>query len=396
MTFIACQRDAYRRKGSAKVVASDPAKDGYWIHVEDSLLYPEGGGQPADHGWIGEVPVLDVQKSSERGIVCCFTKQDVALGEVELTVDWPRRFDHMQQHSAQHLLTATAIKLFGWKTVGFHLGEAYTAIELDAPALPEAQLQTLLDEVNASIRAAIPIRHRVIRPEDMEAEGVRSRRLPEGHEGDVRLIEIEGLDLNTCGGTHVSSTSELQMISFIGTEKIRGRWRLLFLAGGRVQKQMQSQWQRERSLTKAMSCSPDEIVPNVEKAQDELRTLRRQQRLLSSELAGFQGRALQADGDVYASYYQHADIGILSTIADACLEVHPDAQLFLCGGGEESPAGEGVFFLLGDAGWVKQAGGLAASVMGGRGGGKPGRFQGKATDLSKYEEALAQIKAVSE
>jgi len=196
--------------------------------LADTLFYPEGGGQPADHGRLGDAEVLDVQKRGEE--IRHFLSHPVAEGSIQLELDWPRRWDHMQQHTGQHVLTAVALRDFGWRTTAFHLGTEWSDIELDVPNLDRDDLDRLEEAVAKEIRAARPVIYRTAEVGDFERLGVRSRLLPDGFEGAVRLVDIEGLDLNTCGGTHCRSTAEIGLLSLLGTEPMRGGTRVFFVA----------------------------------------------------------------------------------------------------------------------------------------------------------------------
>ena len=158
----------------------------------------------------------------------------VAPGPADLRLDWERRFDHMQQHTGQHLLSAVAQDRFGWATTAFHLGPDVSDVELAAPSLPAADLARLEEAVAAEIRAARAVVPRRVPLEEFRALPVRSRGLPEGFTGDVRLVEIAGVDLNTCGGTHLSNTAEIELVALLGTEALRGGTRVFFAAGGRA------------------------------------------------------------------------------------------------------------------------------------------------------------------
>src|SRR3954447_1130167 len=126
-----------------------------WARLSDTILFPEGGGQPTDRGWLGEVAIDDVQRRD--GGIRHSLSAAVAPGPARLRLDWPRRFDHMQQHTAQHLLSALAADRFGWETTSFHLGERTCDVELAVPALDPAQVAALEEEIAGEVRAARPV-----------------------------------------------------------------------------------------------------------------------------------------------------------------------------------------------------------------------------------------------
>lgn len=385
--LVACQSDAYRRRFNTECVACLPAADGAWlVTLADTILYPEGGGQPADTGTISGVPVLHVGKDA-TGAVVHRAAAPVPLGPVEVVVDWPRRFDHMQQHTAQHLITALAQDRFGWPTTAFHLSAGRSDVELDVGAPGEAQLADLEDAVNAEIRARRDVRSRLVDPGDLDRLGVRTRGLPDGFDGAVRLVEIEGIDLNTCGGTHVASTAELQAVALVGTERLRGGTRLFFLAGERVRRALADAQARERALTRLLSVGPEEQAAAAERLLAEAKDGSKAVRALLGEVAEAAGLALATTRGAVAAWHRaDGDLALLGAVARAALEQRPDLLLLLTAGERE-----GVFLLAGPDARVAAAAPAVAEAMEGRGGGKGGRYQGKASRVDRRAAALALI-----
>lgn len=353
--------------------------------LADELFYPEGGGQPSDRGQVAEAEVLDVQRAGGESRV--YLERALAPGPVPARLDMRRRFDHMQQHTGQHLLSALAEDRFGWRTTAFHLGEAYSAVELDAHPLEEKDLNRLEGIVNRAIREARPVRPRLVSPEEYGALEVRTRGLPEGHEGAVRLIEIEGLDLNTCGGTHVESTAVLQVLRLAGSEPMRGGTRLRFLVGGRVLREARRAQGVERELKELLGCAPEEFARTVERRATESRTLRRRAERAEKELATLTGVSLAARWGGRAVHRTSGrDASWLQALAAAYLEARPEGAAVLL-----SVLEGAVHFLVvageGSEADAAELGGRVAEALGGRGGGRGGRFQGKAPDPHRVDEA---------
>jgi Ser-tRNA(Ala) deacylase AlaX len=395
MSFLVCQQDAYQREAEVEILSCTPQGEHFVALVENSILYPEGGGQPADRGSIAGVEVLDVQKTGSSAQVTVTLKREVQAGVRRAVVDWKRRYDLMQQHSAQHLITAIAADVYQANTVSFHLGEEYAAIELDVPQLPDHKLKGLLHDVNEAIRANLAIRWKSVSVDEYDSLNVRSRGLPKGHIGDVRLVEIEGLDLNTCGGTHVASTGELQAVVFLGVEKLRGQVRLSYLAGGRVLKRFSEQLQREKELSSLLSCPSEQFAEMLVKQQNEAKQLRRVQRSLLQELAeGLGKRLAESDEAIVYEHRDAGDLGFLNSVVKAALSQNPEKRLFLTH--SDASRGSGLFLLAGPPEWVKAAGAIAAEVMEGRGGGKPGRYQGKVQAVEKRVGALQAMQEALE
>jgi len=393
MEILPCQIDAYQQKADCEVLSCEPQKNHYQVILAKSILYPEGGGQPPDQGWLGEARVTDVQKH-EPGLVKCTVDREVPTGTIQARVDWERRFDFMQQHSGQHLLTALANERLNAPTVGFHLGLEHATIELKTDHFTKEHQEQLLTWANQAIREARPIRWEVVTPEQYKQKPIRSRGLPDGHQGDIRLIEIEGIDLNTCGGTHVSSTSELQMITFVGMEKIRGNFRLSYLAGERARKRFQQQFQRERQLSELLSNGPEQHLELVQKLQTSLGQAKKVQSSLHQELASLLGQSLAQSAGSWGEslcvmHREEQDFRFLESIANVCLQHKPEALVVLTASSQ--PKGPGVFFCAGNPQQVKKAGDIIAQVMDGRGGGRPGRYQGKINHIEKREDACQAL-----
>ncbi|OYW00255.1 MAG: hypothetical protein B7Z61_13520 [Acidobacteria bacterium 37-71-11] len=192
----AYERDPYMKTLTTEIVETGMEGGRPFAVLADTVLYPEGGGQPADRGWLGEVEVIDVQR--REGTVRHFLACPVEPGPVTVHVDWARRFDHMQQHTGQHLLTAVAADRFGWPTTAFHLGEKLCDVELGVAALASTDLEALEAAVAEKTRAALAVFTRRVTQAEFAALDVRTRGLPAGHAGDVRLVEIAGTPAPVC------------------------------------------------------------------------------------------------------------------------------------------------------------------------------------------------------
>jgi len=381
--LLPCQIDSYRQSNRAAVRSCEPAGESTFdVVLSESVLYPEGGGQPSDGGTVGGLPVMSLRTRSDGAVV--HTLGGAVSGEVEVTVDWSRRYDHMQQHTSQHLLTAIAQDRFGLATTAFHLGAERCDIELDG-MLSAADLTALEAAVNAEVRAARPVATKLARPDELAALGVRTRGLPEGFQGDVRLVSIEGIDLNTCGGTHAANTAELQALKLTGTEPMRGGTRLFYLAGGRVLGALDGALGRERALSRLLTCPAAEHADAVARVMAGAKSAGKEKKGLLSELAGLIGRELAASGTAHL-HRPAGDMGFLSAVAGAAGRAKPGLTVLLTAGSQE-----GVFLLIGPPDRVSALGPRIAEVLGGRGGGARGRFQGKGSRLDRAAEAAALL-----
>jgi len=391
MTAPAYERDPYLTKLDTEVTecGTDP-RGRPWAITADTLLYPEGGGQPADRGTLASIAVLDVQRDNQR--IIHTLAAPVGRGPATMRLDWARRFDHMQQHTAQHLLTAIAHGRFGWATTAFHLGPDLSDIELDAARLGPEDLEALEGAVAAEVRAARPVTARRVSAEAYAELPVRSRGLPEGHAGDIRLVEILGVDLNTCGGTHVRSTAELGMVGLVGTERLRGGTRVFFVAGDRARQRMAAHEARNLRLRELLGAPDGELVALTELRESQLRDARRTIKRLAVEFARAEAAALAAgSGVVLDGHWPDRDAAFLVELGRRLAELAPD-RVALLTAGEDS---DGVFVLVAGAASaldLAAVGPQVAEALGGRGGGRPPLYQGKATRLAAREAALAILR----
>ncbi|XP_070708517.1 alanyl-tRNA editing protein Aarsd1-like [Pempheris klunzingeri] len=362
---------------------------GFNIKLQDTILFPEGGGQPDDHGLIGDVQVLRVTRQGPEAIH--FVGSPLEEGhEVQVKVDWERRFDHMQQHSGQHLITALADTLFGYKTTSWELGRQRSTIELDTPSVKPAQLQVLEDAVNEKIRAHVPVTVQLLSIDDPAVEQVRSRGLPEDHAGPVRIIDIEGIDVNMCCGTHVSNLSHLQVIKLLGTEKgKKNKTNLIFLAGNRVLKYAEKSYSTERSLVSLLKTGPDEHVEAVDKVQKSVKLLQKTNLSLLRDMAVLIAQNFKNDpqrGNFFSLHKKEGDNEFMNIIAN---EINTQETLVFLTVGEEK--GAGLFVLAGPSGPVAEMGPRVLEILQGKGAGKNGRFQGKANSLARRGEVEALL-----
>uniref|UniRef100_A0A1A7XDU8 Alanyl-tRNA synthetase domain containing 1 n=2 Tax=Iconisemion striatum TaxID=60296 RepID=A0A1A7XDU8_9TELE len=391
-----CQRDSLMTELVTSVVSCCPAElkrevngkketlKGFNVKLQDTILFPEGGGQPDDHGLIGEVPVLRVTRQGADAFH--FVASPVEVGqEVLVKVDWERRFDHMQQHSGQHLITALVDIMFGYKTTSWDLGRQRSTIELDTNSITPAQLQELEDVVNEKIRAHISVNVQLLSIDDPVVEKVRSRGLPDDHAGPIRIINIEGVDANMCCGTHVSNLSQLQVIKLLGTEKgKKNKTNLIFLAGNRVLKYAEKSYSTERSLVSLLKTGPDVHVEAVDKLQKSVKLLQKTNLSLLRDMAVLIAQNFKNDpqrGNFFSLHKKEGDNEFMNIIAN---EINTEETLVFLTVGEEK--GAGLFLLAGPGGPVSDLGPRILELLQGKGAGKNGYFQGKANSLARRGE----------
>ncbi|XP_032471342.1 alanyl-tRNA editing protein Aarsd1 isoform X2 [Phocoena sinus] len=355
-----CQRDSYAREFTTTVVSCSPAElqtegsngkkevlSGFHVVLEDTLLFPEGGGQPDDRGTINDISVLRVTRRGAQADH--FTQTPLTPGtEVQVRVDWERRFDHMQQHSGQHLITAVADHLFGLKTTSWELGRLRSVIELDSPSVTAEQVAAIEQSVNEKIRDRLPVYVRELSLDDPGVEQVRGRGLPDDHAGPIRVVTIESVDSNMCCGTHVSNLSDLQVIKILGSEKgKKNKTNVTFLAGNRVLKWMEKSHSTEKALTALLKCGAEDHVEAVKKLQNSSKILQKNNLNLLRDLAVHIAHSLRNSpdwGGVVTLHRKEGDSEFMNIIAN---EIGSEETLLFLTVGEEK--GAGLFLLAGPA-----------------------------------------------
>ncbi|WP_243321086.1 alanyl-tRNA editing protein [Geothrix sp. SG200] len=389
-TIPAYERDPYAATLETRVLRTGAEQGRPFAILEDTILYPEGGGQPADRGTLGGVTVLDVQK--REGEIRHFLASPLAEGPALMELDWTRRFDHMQQHTGQHLLTAVAQDRFGWGTTAFHLGAAVCDIEVTAASMSLRDLEVLEEAVAAEIRACRGISARRVSPETYKLEAVRSRGLPEGHTGDIRLVQIAGVDLNTCGGTHLRHTGEIEVLKLLGTEPIRGGTRLFYVAGRRARLRLDAHEKRNAALRALLGAPDEDLAPALQTKLDQLQAAERRVRRLEDDLAEVQATALATRPEALVeAHLEGRDMAFLQKLAKQAVSAAPTKAVFLT----SETGGQGLFLLsAGEACAldVPALGKAVAALLGAKGGGSGKTFQGKAPGLAARAEALARLR----
>ncbi|KJE98223.1 alanyl-tRNA synthetase [Capsaspora owczarzaki ATCC 30864] len=405
---LACQRDSYLRELHTTVATCTPAADGlFHVTFEDTVLFPEGGGQPHDTGSVnGTVAVVAVVRKG--AVAVHHTQSPLEPGTpAHQTVDWKRRWDHMQQHSAQHLITAVASDQFGLKTTSWSLGATKSTIDLvgERPLTDEV-MQQLEDKVNEIIAEGRDVVATTYQPNSPELMAVRSRGLPEdvlASGAAIRVVSIGGLDVNTCCGTHVKSTAHLQTVKLLHTEASRGGSRLHFVAGERTRALLGAMYSDMRTLGKSFTCGLELVVDRAEGAIKTSKMLGRQVKALLKEAAESaakqlaeeaQQRTEAASGSAVVVVHHHrdeADQDYLLTVASPLATLPIVAFLSITPPQEGStPSYEGQFLLVGaNEQHVAAAASAVSVIVDGKGGGKKGRFQGKAKQLTPANRAAA-------
>jgi alanyl-tRNA synthetase len=278
-------RDAYRTTFTAAVVGRND--DGTHVYLDATAFYPTSGGQPHDLGALGGVPIVDVVDEGDRIAHVLAKPLDAKEATVGGSIDWSRRFDHMQQHTGQHLLSAVFEDLFGQHTVSVHFGPDYSTLDLDSELVTYQQLlaaEARVNEIVAESRAVM-----VTFEDAASAAGLRK---VSEREGTLRIVSIEGIDRSACGGTHVRSTAEIGTVLVRGTEKIRKGTRVEFVCGARAIRRARRDFESLTKIAGSLSASLDDAPSLVAAQADRLKEGDTARKKLDKDLATYRVREL--------------------------------------------------------------------------------------------------------
>ncbi len=286
--------DAYTRKFSARIVERLTEGDHPAVILDQTYFYPTSGGQPNDLGTINGVPVIDVLARKEDGAVVHVLAAAVPDDAAACVIDWTRRFDHMQHHTGQHILSQAFVQVAGASTVGFHLGVDSVTIDVDRTGIADDVAAAVEDLANDVVWADRPVLARIIQPDD--AEGVRIRKLPEHIlTGGLRVIDIDGFDVTACGGTHVARTGEIGLIKILKLEKRGDKTRVEFRCGGRALRDYREKNVIANQLAADLTCAPAEIPQAVTRLQDDFKEMQRAHKAANGQLLDYEAMRLAAD-----------------------------------------------------------------------------------------------------
>jgi len=375
--------DCYLREFKAKVV--DSSDGGRRVYLDRTAFYPTSGGQPFDLGTLAGVAVREVIDEDDR-IGHLLEAPLGAATETEGVIDWSRRYDHMQQHTGQHLLSAVLEELFQIRTVSFHLGSEVSTIDVEAPALTAGQLERVEDRCAQIIAEARPVQ---ITFEDAASD--LELRKASTRTGTLRIVSIDNLDRSACGGTHVRTAAEIGSILTGKLEKIRGITRVEFVCGKRALRRAQADNRLVASIGRALSVPPEQTPQLLAALIEKNKSLEKTGQRLATELARREGQ------DLYAATAPGAD-GVRITTQRGLIDdaMRARAQAFVAGQKsvflavcDQPPS----LLLAASADSGIHAGDrikAAVTVSGGRGGGNQQLAQGSVPDAA----ALAQAEAL--
>ena len=303
---------AYIKEWQTDIVQTLEREDGIYVILKETAFYPHGGGQPCDEGFIQGIPVLDVISENDEVLHKLSRLPDET--KVNGQIHWDRRFDHMQQHSGQHLLSAVCRKLYQAMTLSFHLGADYSTIDVDRPELTADQLASIENEVNRQIYLNHSIVSYFVTGEEMaQLQLVKQPKVTE----NFRIVEIKDVEHNACGGTHVSSTGEIGMIKLLKADKQKGNTRIYFKCGYRALQEFNDNQKILGALSTKFNTGKDEIIDRIEKWEMEQKMLQTELNALKDKNDAYLAQELLStrEGNLIAHIFEDKSLKDLQNLA---------------------------------------------------------------------------------
>ena len=357
--------DPFLREFTAAVISCEEVKGGYLITLDRTAFYPEGGGQPYDTGVLGEANVLEVH--DKGGVITHLCDKPLAAGEsVDGRIDWTRRFDHMQQHSGEHICSGLICARFRCDNVGFHMGAESVTIDFNAD-ISWDELLEIEEAANRYICEDHPIDIHFYRGAELDAVEYRSKK---PLEGDVRIVAFPGADCCACCGTHVARSGQVGLVKILSVQKFREGVRIELLCGGRARRYLSACWEQSLRIGQALSVKPVASAAAVERLQGELGALKLRCAKLEESVFAQMAAQYAGRGDVLL----FADELSGDSLRRLC-----DAVANACGGRCAVFAGaDGAYkYAIGRAdGDLRELTKKMNAALSGRGGGKPNFVQG--------------------
>ena len=368
--------DSHLREFSARVLSCEQVKNGWAVTLDATAFYPEGGGQACDLGSLGGVRVLDVREKGESIIHLC--EEPLMVGtEVTGIIDWARRFDQMQQHSGEHILSGLLHARFGCHNVGFHVGSGIMEVDFDVPMTLEEVLE-VERQANEAVWANLPIRCWYPSEEELPTVGYRTKKdLP----WPVRIVEVPGYDKCACCGVHVKRTGEIGIIKVLTVAKFHQGVRIQMVCGDRAYRHLSQAYEQNRLVSQTFSAKVLETGAAAARINE----------ALSGEKFRANGLEKQLFEEIAKSYVNQGDTVVFrSDLSSAGVRDLAEAIANVCGGVAAVFSGAEENYnvcMVSKTGDVKALGAELNKALNGRGGGKPGFFQGsvKATEAQIWE-----------
>lgn len=318
-------QDVYRTEFQARVLERLATAGRPAVVLDQTCFYPEGGGQPSDVGWLNNIPVDKVIE--EDGKIIHLLERDISEDEVTGKIDWTVRFDHMQQHSGQHILSQCFHELFQGRTMSFHLGKDVSTLEIGLSDLGEEQIAAVEEAANQKVFANVPIRSYFVETDDIDSVPLRK---PPQKTGTIRVVEVVDFDYSACGGTHPHRTGEIGLIKLLRKDRIRNNLRFEFVCGRRA---LHNYSQKNEILGKAaaaFSVGESDLMTSIQKLIGESKAQKQALKKLREQAARMEAQELahSAEGRVVVRIFTEKTVPEMRLLALSLIRYPGKVALF--------------------------------------------------------------------
>ncbi|MEK4698129.1 DHHA1 domain-containing protein [Solibacillus sp. FSL R7-0668] len=382
-------QDAMISEFHANVVKTGSDENGNYIVLDNTAFYPTGGGQPHDTGWIQEIKISNVKKVEEE--IRHYTTKDASTisGEIFAKLNWARRFDHMQQHTGQHILTAAFVELFEFATTSFHLGTELVTIDLNVGEITEEQLAAAEKRANEIILENRPIETKWVTKDDLASYNLRKDvKVDE----DIRLVIIPDYDYNGCGGTHPTSTGQVGLLKILATEKMKQQIRIHFVCGNRVLDQLAMRKTVLADVARQLSAPEEQAAEAMRKFAATTKQTEKNLKDAQDALLQFEAKELAGE-KISARTFENRSIQDLQKLARFITEQNDQAIALLVASNEDKlqfVAARG----KAQATSMKAISTAVLPMINGKGGGNDTLVQGGGEKLLTVEALLEAMKDI--
>lgn len=372
--------DSYLKEFQATVVSCEQKNEDTWRVVLDrTAFFPEGGGQTGDTGWLNEIEVIDTREKA--GMIYHETKKPIEIGmQIAGKIDFAARFDKMQQHTGEHIISGIVCSTYGYNNVGFHLSSQITTLDFDGELSAE-QVREVEVRVNQAIHENLPVQVLLPSKEELKMMDYRSKI---EIEGQVRIVEIPGIDTCACCAPHVKTTAEVGLVKIQSCDRHRGGCRLTIVCGMRALRDYQQKQDSVSKVSAALSAKPEKIAEAVEHLQEQQAKLREQLNHIQAMYLQEKLEKISAEDSCVCIFEETLDSIAMRNFVNEAMERCSG----ICGafiGNEKS----GYHYILGSKTIdVREVSKQLNTQFHGKGGGKPQMVQGS---LSGSEEEIRSV-----
>lgn len=358
--------DVYKKEFTAKVLECREEKKGFQILLDESAFYPEGGGQPSDTGFLNDVKVTEVHE--KEGELLHYTEEAIQPGtEVRGKIDWARRFDLMQQHSGEHMVSGLVHEKYGYDNVGFHMGSDVITIDFSG-ILSEEQMAEIEEQVNLKIWEDAPVEIFYPSREELDTLDYRSKK---ELTGQVRIVRFPGADTCACCGTHVTHTGEIGMVKLLSVVRFREGVRMEMISGKRVLDYLNMVNEQNHQISVKLSAKMDKTAQAVDRLWEENFALKGRIHSMEEEMFSSEAKKWEGYGSVLL-FKEGLEADSVRKLTDAVMQTCEGC----CAVFSKNPDGSYKYAMGEINGDLRQFTKEMNAALNGRGGGKPFFVQG--------------------